>query len=92
MRGLTPIVTNQLDYNPRCLRRDLTTAASATFTMENLLNITIGAASHTVEHFQEELQGPLGTLRMHGAGHYSMGGDGSDGRLVLISPNIYLQL
>lgn len=90
MRGYTPVMKNQLDYNPRCMRRDLTKAASATFTNSNLLNITVGEASATVGLFQEELQGPLGTLRMHGAGHYAMGGDGSDVFSSLNDPAFYL--
>lgn len=90
MRGIVPIMKNQLDYNPRCLRRDLTVGATVLFTAENLLNITIGIASATVESFQEELQGPLGTLRMHGAGHYAMGGDGSDVFSSLNDPAFYL--
>ncbi|KAK4154903.1 hypothetical protein C8A00DRAFT_42372 [Chaetomidium leptoderma] len=82
MQGYSPVFTD---------RRDLTTAAStSTFTAENLLNVTIGAASATVGTFQDELQGPLGTLRLHGAGHYAMGGDGSDVFTSLNDPAFYL--
>lgn len=78
MNGYLPVMRNQLDYNPRCQRRDLTNEAASRFTLQNLYDVLLGDHSHTVGHFQDELQGPFGTLRMHGAGHYSMGGEGSD--------------
>ena len=91
MQGYTPVYTDVKSYNPRCQRRDLTMAASTSaFTFANLLNVTRGEASVTVGHFQDELQGPLGTLRMHGAGHYAMGGDGSDVFTSLNDPAFYL--
>jgi tyrosinase len=91
MQGYTPVFTDVKHLNPRCQRRDLTTAAStSTFTVANLLNVTVGAASATVGHFQDELQGPYGTLRLHGAGHYAMGGDGSDVFTSLNDPAFYL--
>jgi len=91
MQGYTPVFTDVKHFNPRCQRRDLTTAAStSTFTAENLLNVTTGPASATVGTFQDELQGPLGTLRLHGAGHYAMGGDGSDVFTSLNDPAFYL--
>lgn len=91
MQGYTPIFTDVKSLNPRCQRRDLTTAASlSTFTASNLLNVTTGPASATVGHFQDELQGPYGTLRLHGAGHYAMGGDGSDVFTSLNDPAFYL--
>ncbi|KAL2193832.1 hypothetical protein P885DRAFT_44270 [Corynascus similis CBS 632.67] len=91
MQGYTPVFTDVKRLNPRCQRRDLTTAASmSTFTAANLLNVTVGPASATVGHFQDELQGPYGTLRLHGAGHYAMGGDGSDVFTSLNDPAFYL--
>lgn len=78
MQGYPSIVETQLDYNPRCLRRDLSPGAAAVFTLSNLYNITLGAASVSIGEMQYEFQGGDGTLRMHGAGHYSMGGDGGD--------------
>ncbi|KAL2756900.1 hypothetical protein ACRALDRAFT_2072523, partial [Sodiomyces alcalophilus JCM 7366] len=89
MEGYLPLMTNQLDYNPRCQRRDLTNAAAARFTLENLFEILIGKHSKTIAAFQDELQGPQGTLRMHGAGHYAMGGDGSDVFTSLNDPAFY---
>ena len=91
MQGYAPVFTDVKDLNTRCLRRDLTMAASiSTFTADNLLNVTVGAASANVGTFQDELQGPLGTLRLHGAGHYSMGGDGSGVFTSLNDPAFYL--
>lgn len=78
MQDYPSIVETQLDYNPRCLRRDLSPGAAAVFTLENLHNLTLGAASVSIGKMQYEFQGADGSLRMHGAGHYSMGGDGAD--------------
>lgn len=64
MRDYEPTFPNQLHYNPRCQRRDLTNAASAFFTLENLAEILIGKHSKSIGLFQDELQGPYGTLRM----------------------------
>lgn len=90
MQGYVPTYNSVKVLNPRCQRRDLTMAAStSTFTASNLLNVTIGPASQTVGHFQDELQGPYGTLRLHGAGHYAMGGDGSDVFTSLNDPAFY---
>lgn len=57
-------MTTMKKYNPRCLRRDLTMAASAFFTDANFVNLTVGAASGSIQPFQEELQGSPGTVRM----------------------------
>src|SRR6186997_2187554 len=89
MRDYVPTFNSVKAYNPRCARRDLTMAASALFTSANLFNLTLGEASASIGHFQDELQGPLGTLRMHGAGHYAMGGDGSDVFSSLNDPAFY---
>ncbi|KAJ5064834.1 hypothetical protein J3E74DRAFT_461510 [Bipolaris maydis] len=76
-----PKVAQPLDYNPRCSKRDITSVAAKTWlTNENLLNVTIGAASKNIGTFQDELQGRFGDgfLGMHASGHYTMGGDGGD--------------
>lgn len=59
MSGMEPPVEDALnDYNPRCIRRDLNSqVASNFFTTPNLLNLTIGDASKTVETFQNEFNG-----------------------------------
>lgn len=54
MAGQTK-ANGSLSYNPRCLKRDLTTYASSTWlTVENFLNLTIGDASKSIELFQNE--------------------------------------
>jgi tyrosinase len=89
MQGYAPVQANQLAYNPRCQRRDLTHEAAATFTDEALYDLLAGEHSISIGHFQDEFQGPFGTLRMHGAGHYAMGGDGSDVFSSLNDPAFY---
>ncbi|KAK7911748.1 hypothetical protein PG985_014229 [Apiospora marii] len=68
-------------YNPRCLRRDLSSYVTSTwFTTANLLNVTIGAASETHYSYWREVQGryPDGFLGLHTSGHYAMGADATD--------------
>lgn len=70
-----------LGYNPRCLSRDLGSYTTSTwFTPENLLNVTVGDASASIESFQNELQGRFldGFLGMHASGHMAVGGEASD--------------
>lgn len=83
MAGLqvNPSPDGPLGYNPRCLSRDLGNyTASTWFTPENLLNITVGDASASIELFQNELQGRFGDLflGMHASGHMAVGGEASD--------------
>lgn len=48
-------VNGSLSYNPRCLKRDLTTFASSKWlTIQNLLNVTTGDASKSIKLFQNE--------------------------------------
>jgi tyrosinase len=80
-------VNSSLAYNPRCLKRDLTTHASSTWlTLSNLHNLTLGPASASIETFQNELQGRFddGFLGLHAAGHFAIGGDAGD---IFSSPN-----
>lgn len=82
-----PIVETLADYNPRCVQRDLNTFAMKTwYTTENLLNVTIGAASKTHRSFWSEIQGryPDQFLGLHTTGHYSINGDNTD---LYSSPN-----
>ncbi|TEA18662.1 Tyrosinase-like protein orsC [Colletotrichum sidae] len=74
-----------LSYNPRCLRRDLTTAvnrqyANITAVLSNILE------PQNVEDFQMQMQGVPGSgnIGIHGGGHYALGGD--PGRDVYTSP------
>lgn len=74
-----------LDYNPRCLKRDLSDSvnkrfANATSVLNNILK------PKNVFDFQMQMQGVPGTgdIGIHGGGHYSLGGD--PGRDVYTSP------
>ncbi|KAF0634904.1 hypothetical protein FPSE5266_09325 [Fusarium pseudograminearum] len=85
--------TTPLEYNPRCLRRDLTRyAVDQWLTYPNLHNVTLGVASRNIEIMQNEFQGrfPDGFLGLHGAGHYTMGGDSSDLYSSPNDPNFFL--
>lgn len=82
-----PTVQDLFVPNPHCIRRDLNSYAATHFlTTDDLLNVTLGAASKSVKRFQEELQGGLypGHLGLHAAGHFVLGGDGTD---LFSSPN-----
>ncbi|KAG9256690.1 uncharacterized protein F5Z01DRAFT_741998 [Emericellopsis atlantica] len=89
MNGYEPWMKDQRDYNPRCQRRDLVHAASERYTVDGLYDLLAGDHSHTVELMQNEFQA-AGTLSQHGAGHYAMGGDGSDVFTSLNDPAFYL--
>ncbi|KAM0354217.1 hypothetical protein ACHAPU_001255 [Fusarium lateritium] len=76
---------NPLEYNPRCLKRDLSDVvnrryANATSVLNNIVQ------PKTVLDFQMQMQGIPGTgdIGIHGGGHYSMGGD--PGNDVYTSP------
>lgn len=81
MQGLTDLGVDITDHNPHCLRRDLSSyIPQKWFKTENLLNVTIGAASKTHRLFWTEILGryPDNFLGLHTSGHYTMGGDASD--------------
>ncbi|KAL2210125.1 Di-copper centre-containing protein [Sarocladium strictum] len=93
MQGYEPISSDPYAHNPRCLRRDLTSYATSNWmTSPNLLNITIGAASSTIQLFQDELQGRFadGFLGMHSSGHFAAGGDASDFFTSTNDPSFFL--
>ncbi|PTD01243.1 hypothetical protein FCULG_00012678 [Fusarium culmorum] len=47
-----------LNYNPRCLRRDLSSySINQWLNLPNLYNITLGKASNTIQAMQDEFQG-----------------------------------
>lgn len=88
---------NPLNYNPRCIKRDLnvdvcTKWASFQNTTEPILN------SANIEVFQGVIQGDgrvpqalnVG-IGVHGGGHYTIGGDpGSDFYFSALDPGFYL--
>jgi tyrosinase len=87
MDGLGPVVKTLADYNPRCVKRDLSNyAMSKWYTTPYLLNVTIGPASKTHRSFWSEIQGryPDQFLGMHTTGHYSINGENTD---LYSSPN-----
>ncbi|KLU88605.1 hypothetical protein MAPG_07590 [Magnaporthiopsis poae ATCC 64411] len=93
MDGMLPSPTGRLGYNPRCLRRDLSSIILSRYmTFENLQNLTSGAASPSIKLFQLELQGRAsdGFPGMHSAGHFAVGGDSSDLYSSINEPNFLL--
>lgn len=83
--GNTTSAANPLAYNPRCLKRSLTTSL-----LQNYANYTsivqLILENQDIWDFEMNMQGVPGSGHMgvHGAGHYSMGGD--PGRDVFVSP------
>ncbi|OSS46640.1 hypothetical protein B5807_08960 [Epicoccum nigrum] len=74
-----------LDYNPRCLQRDLTDYSNKRWA--NATSIVDLILRHKdIESFQMEMQGVPGSgaIGVHGGGHYSIGGD--PGRDLFTSP------
>jgi tyrosinase len=93
MDGYEPISSDPYAHNPRCLRRDLTSYATANWmNSPSILNITTGAASSTIGLFQNELQGRTADrfLGMHSAGHFAAGGDASDFFTSTNDPSFFL--
>ncbi|PYI12264.1 Di-copper centre-containing protein [Aspergillus sclerotiicarbonarius CBS 121057] len=83
--GNTTSVANPLDYNPRCLKRSLTTAILQRYnTYPKIASLLVD--NNDVWDFEMTMQGipGSGSIGVHGAGHYSMGGD--PGRDVYVSP------
>jgi tyrosinase len=69
-------MSNPLDYNPRCFRRDLATVVLQEYAnYTSIVRLILG--NHGVWDFQSDLQGlpGSGSLGVHGGGHYAMGGD-----------------
>lgn len=76
---------NPLEYNPRCLKRDLSSQIVQDYA--NFTAIVDLILRHdNVADFQMNMQGVPGSgnIGVHGGGHYSMGGDPS--RDVFVSP------
>lgn len=80
-----PPTGNPLDWNPRCLKRDLVDAINRRYAnASSMLNLI--TRSESVGDFQLSMQGVPGSgdIGVHGGGHYSLGGD--PGRDVFVSP------
>jgi tyrosinase len=90
--GMSPAPT-PLGYNPHCLSCNLSAyTAIHWLTLGNILNVTLGAASCSIIHFQNELQGRFndGFLGLHTAGHGVMGGVSGDSFSSPVDPVFWL--
>ncbi|KAK9412979.1 putative Tyrosinase copper-binding domain-containing protein [Seiridium unicorne] len=74
-----------LDWNPRCLARDVTTEANSGYANSTAM-INLLTTPDDIGTFQDVMQGALGTtdLGVHGGGHYTIGGNPADD--VYVSP------
>ncbi|KAI1108307.1 hypothetical protein F5Y14DRAFT_459776 [Nemania sp. NC0429] len=87
MDNFVPVGGGPNDYNPHCLRRDMTSYVTKTWaTTANLLNVTIEAASRSIGAFQLEIEGDRlpENIGFHLMGHAAMAADGAD---LYTSPN-----
>lgn len=79
---------NGLDYNPRCLRRDISSYSSRTW---NTLDDVVGLIKNYTEigPFQNAMQGDPASdyLGVHGGGHFTFNGDPGG---VRTTPHYYL--
>lgn len=80
-----PPTGNPLDWNPRCLKRDLVDDVNRRFANASSM-LRLISQSKNIAEFQLTMQGAPGTgdIGVHGGGHYSLGGD--PGRDVFVSP------
>ncbi|KAL1970846.1 hypothetical protein VTN77DRAFT_2680 [Rasamsonia byssochlamydoides] len=83
--GTTESVPNPLDYNPRCLKRDLTTAIIRQYANYTSV-VSLILDNDDIWDFEMVMQGApgSGSIGVHGGGHYAMGGD--PGRDFYVSP------
>lgn len=83
--GNTSTTPNPLNYNPRCLKRDLTTPILSKYNNYREI-VDLILANNDIWGFQMAMQGVPGSgaIGVHGGGHYSMGGDPA--RDVYVSP------
>ncbi|KAL4999945.1 hypothetical protein BDV10DRAFT_163623 [Aspergillus recurvatus] len=72
--GITVQNGTGLNYNPRCLRRDINVDAASWTTIDKVLDLFNRT---TIADFQSRLQGdfPNGYLGVHSGGHYTISGD-----------------
>ncbi|KAE8346534.1 hypothetical protein BDV24DRAFT_175520 [Aspergillus arachidicola] len=83
--GNMTAAANPLTYNPRCLKRSLTTEILQRYnTFPKIVELILD--NDDIWDFQMTMQGVpgSGSIGVHGGGHYSMGGD--PGRDVYVSP------
>lgn len=87
--GVVPQQGNGLNYNPRCLRRDISVAASQGWTKTSDVTSLIRDNSD-IYWFQTIMQGQFekGFLGVHTGGHFTIGGDPGGVRQPSYSPRI----
>jgi tyrosinase len=82
--GNVSSMSNPLDYNPRCLKRSLTTSVLRSYANYTAI-LELILQHHDIWDFETAMQGIPGSgLGVHGSGHYAMGGD--PGRDMDVSP------
>ncbi|EIT78860.1 hypothetical protein F9C07_3730 [Aspergillus flavus] len=64
-----------LNYNPRCLRRDISKQAAQWTTTKNVVDLIVNETD--IWDYETTMQGdfPRGFLGLHSGGHYTIGGD-----------------
>ncbi|KAJ5721861.1 tyrosinase [Penicillium malachiteum] len=67
-------MSNPLDYNPRCLKRDLTTAILQMYVNYTSI-IDLIYNSKIIWDLEDKIQGKEDSPGLHGGGHFAMGGD-----------------
>ncbi|KAI0377227.1 Di-copper centre-containing protein [Hypomontagnella monticulosa] len=74
-----------LEYNPRCLKRDISAKVNSAYAnATSIVNLIL--KNKNVNDFQMVMQGVpgSGSIGVHGGGHYTLGGDPADD--VFVSP------
>lgn len=80
-----PRVKNPLDFNPRCITRDLSSFIAKNYQSENLI-LELILKSESLLDFQNDLQvnNQQDLMSLHQAGHFVFGGDPSTD--IFVSP------
>ncbi|KAL2862820.1 tyrosinase family protein [Aspergillus lucknowensis] len=73
--GLKPQNGTGLEYNPRCLRRDINVDSASWTTVDHVVDLIENYTD--IVAFQNRMQGDFATgyLGIHGGGHYTISGD-----------------
>ncbi|KAI1654376.1 Di-copper centre-containing protein [Daldinia decipiens] len=74
-----------LEYNPRCLKRDISARVNSAYANATSV-ISLILKNKNIGDFQMVMQGipGSGSIGVHGGGHYTMGGDPADD--IFVSP------
>ncbi|XDG04986.1 hypothetical protein ABKA04_004601 [Annulohypoxylon sp. FPYF3050] len=85
MNNGSTITGSGLDYNPRCLKRDISAGVNSAYANATSI-VNLIQQNDDIADFQLVMQGVpgSGSIGVHGGGHYTIGGDlGAD---VFVSP------